>query len=91
MQRFSEKKVRIALSECMTIVGKNIKFYRDKRNLTQNELAFIIGSSQDIISKIEKNKDYNPEMVTIARIASALEINVMCLFLPTPVLRLTGS
>lgn len=63
------------------IVRKNIKKYRKKANLTQQELADLIDISMHYISQIESakpNKYFT--LVVIGRIADALNIDIRQLF-----------
>ena len=38
------------------IIGKKIKFFREKNSLTQQELADLIGGNRQYVSKLEKGK-----------------------------------
>ncbi|MBS5113626.1 MAG: helix-turn-helix transcriptional regulator [Coprobacillus cateniformis] len=40
----------------LKLVGKNIRYYRKKKHLTQEELAFEIGKYQSRISEIESGE-----------------------------------
>lgn len=63
------------------IVRKNIKKYRKRANLTQQELADMVEVSMHYISQIESakpNKYFS--LVVIGRIADALNIDIRQLF-----------
>jgi transcriptional regulator with XRE-family HTH domain len=58
---------------------QNLKFFRKKKNLTQNELTLAIDKSYNYINGIEQKK-YFPNPATIQKIAEILEIKPMQLF-----------
>lgn len=58
----------------------NIKHYRDRRDMTQAELAVRSGCSNGLIGNIEAGKTH-PSFETIVAIANALEIHPADLFL----------
>lgn len=63
------------------IVRKNIKKYRKKAGLTQQQLADLIGVSMHYISQIESAKPYKYfTLIIIGRIADALNIDIKVLF-----------
>lgn len=63
------------------IVRKNIKKYRKKAGLTQQQLADLIGVSMHYISQIESAKPYKYfTLIIIRRIADALNIDIKYLF-----------
>jgi transcriptional regulator with XRE-family HTH domain len=60
-------------------LGERLKFIRESRNLTQNELAHASGLTQSTIANIEKeNKD--PSIQTLEKIAKCLDIHIATLF-----------
>lgn len=59
-------------------ISENIKFYRNKKGLTQQELADKIGKSINSVKKYESGYT-NPPIDVINKIAAALEINVIYL------------
>lgn len=59
-------------------ISENIKFYRNKRGLTQQELANKIGKSINSVKKYESGYT-NPPIDVINKISAALEINVIYL------------
>lgn len=69
------------LKKNMNIVGKNIKYYRGKRGLTQNQLAWFLLTDRVVVARIESNPDYNPELLTLAKIAHVLEVELNDLFI----------
>lgn len=65
------------------IIRHNIKKYREKSGLTQQQLADKIGITMNYIAKIESKKMQRGfTIVTIGRIADALEIDIRKLFEP---------
>ncbi len=61
--------------EFLVKMGNAIKQARKDRNLTQAALAYEIGMEKSNLSVIENGKS-NPQILTIIRICSALEISV---------------
>ena len=65
------------------IIRYNIRKYRIKSNLTQQELADKAGITMNYLSKIESNKMQRGfSIVILGRIADALEIDIRKLFEP---------
>lgn len=65
------------------ILRYNIKKYRVKAGLTQQELADKVGVSMNYIAKIESTKMQKGfTITTLGRIADALEIDIKLLFEP---------
>ena len=63
------------------IIRKNIKKYRMKKNLTQQQLADKIGLTMNYIAKIESSKMQRGfTIIVLGRIADALEIDIKDLF-----------
>ena len=62
------------------LIRKNIKKYRIKANLTQQELADKAGITMNYLSKIESERMNRGFSVVIGRIADALEIDIRNLF-----------
>ena len=63
------------------IFRHNLKFYRNKLNLTQEKLSELLGISSDYLSEIEIGKR-TPSFKRLDLIASVLNIDVYKLFLP---------
>lgn len=64
------------LNEYATIV-KNIKYYRQKANITQEQLAEKAGVSVSYIKQIESGKEFkNMTFATLSNIAKSLNINI---------------
>ena len=59
----------------------NLKSYRNKLNLTQENLSELSGISSDYLSEIERGKR-TPSFKRMDLIAKALNIEVYKLFLP---------
>ena len=60
-------------------VGKNIKKIREKRGLTQEELALEAGLNRAYVGYIERGRR-NPSIETVAKIAKVLEVRLDELF-----------
>ena len=70
------------VSNDYTTLIKNIKYYRIKANLTQEQLAEKADLSTSYIKQIESGKEFkNITFVTFSKIAKALDINVNQLFI----------
>ena len=64
------------------IVLSNIKYYREKLNLTQEELSIKIGRKENLIKRIENNETkLEPTLITIDLIAKELNIPIEYLVL----------
>lgn len=59
-----------------------IKELRERRKLSQSELARLSGVSRPTISRIESDVDVVINTQTLERIANALNVSVKTLFLP---------
>lgn len=79
-----------SLTAAMNVVGKNVRYYREMKNILQKELGYITGIDPSIINRIENQRNYNPEMLTIARIAYALEVDLILLFEPRAPIQLVN-
>ena len=66
-------------NEIYILLGKRIKYLREKANLTQEKLAEKCGISLDYLGKIEVNIN-KPGLKTLIKISNALNIPVKCLF-----------
>jgi transcriptional regulator with XRE-family HTH domain len=64
-----------------SVISDNIKKYRKKRGMTQQELSLKTGYSYSYIRKIEgPNCPKNFSVLTLYNIAKTLDISIMCLF-----------
>jgi transcriptional regulator with XRE-family HTH domain len=63
------------------LVGRNVKRYRQKNGLTQEQFSEIAGFSQQYLSGLEQGKR-NPTIVTIYEIAQALGVSHLDLLRP---------
>lgn len=57
-------------------IGHKIRFFREERNLTQQELANLAGVSDKTIQRYEKSDDENLTTNVIKKIAMGLNLNV---------------
>ena len=65
------------------LIRYNIKKYREKANLTQQQLADLAGITMNYLAKIESIKMQRGfTIVIVGRIADALNIDIRCLFEP---------
>lgn len=60
-------------------LGENLKKIRIRKNVTQVEIAKILGVDRSFVSNIENGKN-NPTLSTIANLAKALKVPVDELF-----------
>lgn len=58
----------------------NLKLFRAKRNIKQNELAKQLGVTRQTINAIEKG-NYNPSLVLAYRIAKMFEVSIEDIFI----------
>ncbi len=65
----------LSINELQYNLVREVIKYRKKRNLTQRELADIIGTKQSAISRLESGK-LNPSLEFIAKVAKALDVKV---------------
>ncbi|MCU5149211.1 MULTISPECIES: helix-turn-helix domain-containing protein [Bacillus] len=57
----------------------SIKYYRNKKEISQEKLAEITGLHRTYISEVERG-NRNVSLINISKIAAALDINVSDLF-----------
>ena len=57
-------------------IGENIKNIRKEKGLTQAELGEKLSVSQQMIGQYENGKN-SPQMDTLKKIATALEVNIV--------------
>ena len=57
------------------LVGRNVRWVREQRELTQEALAEKVGFSQQYLSDLENGKR-NPTIITLYEIAKALGASV---------------
>ena len=68
-------------SDLYRIIGKNIKYYREKSNLTQIQLADLSGISISYLSKIEADGCNKSLSISVLNeIANALNIEIIHFF-----------
>ena len=58
------------------MLAENIKKYRAKRGLSQEDLARAAGITHSALSKIEAGYSQDPRVMTVRKIAIALEVTV---------------
>jgi putative transcriptional regulator len=63
---------------------KGLRWWRRARGLTQEGLAARSGISRETISRIETGRHQEPEVLTLVKLAEALDVHVFELFwIPT--------
>lgn len=72
----ANKEAQRVLQFKMSIVGPKIKKLRKKWNLSQIHLAALIDSSQSYIARMENNKEHNPRLLTLIKIAGVFNLTV---------------
>ena len=60
----------------MSIIGKNIKRFRQDKGFSQDKLSKLADLSLNTVVKIELDESPNPTIGTIQRIAKALDVSV---------------
>jgi transcriptional regulator with XRE-family HTH domain len=60
----------------MSTIGKNIKKFRQEKELSQDKLSKLADLSLNTVVKIELDESPNPTIETIQKIAKALEVSV---------------
>ena len=63
------------------LVGRNVKRFRQRKGLTQEQFAEVSGFSQQYISSLENGRR-NPTVVTLYELATALGVSHMELVRP---------
>lgn len=63
-----------------TILGKNVKYHRYRKNFTQEHLAEILEVSPNYVGRLERGQ-HSPSLDKIERIAKALGVQAFELFL----------
>ncbi|MDQ7250531.1 helix-turn-helix domain-containing protein [Dongia sedimenti] len=63
------------------LVGRNVKRFRQKNGLTQEQFSEISGFSQQYLSGLEQGKR-NPTIVTVYELAQALGVSHLDLLRP---------
>ncbi|RKD69626.1 helix-turn-helix protein [Sinobaca qinghaiensis] len=56
--------------------GKNIKFYRQKDQLSLSDLAQRANISVSYLSTLEKNKNANPGLLLLTKLSEALKVSI---------------
>ena len=57
-------------------IGENVKKYRTKIGLSQQDFAEKSGVKYTTLTKIESNVIKNPSVIVMAKIAKALNVNI---------------
>jgi len=63
-------------SKKISTIGKNIKKYRAKREISQDKLSKLAGITLHTITKIESGVTPDPRIGTVEKIAKALKVSL---------------
>ena len=66
----------LGLKKVKIMLGDNLKKIRNKKNIGIRELSRISGVSHIIIMNIESGKSRNPTIISIMKLAKALDITI---------------
>ncbi len=72
------------MTDILTVLAKNIKYYRAKLGLTQEDLARISGVNRSHLASIEREA-LNTSIKTIDKLANALGVSTADLLKPLDV------
>ena len=64
------------MSKKLSTIGKNIKKYRNKLNISQDKLSKLANITVHTITKIESGVTSDPRIETVKKIAKALKVRV---------------
>ena len=70
----------MAEKKFLITIGKKIKQYRQRNNMTQNDLAIECNFEKATMSRIESGKS-NPTVRTLVEISNALDVHISDLFI----------
>ncbi|REG99145.1 DNA-binding XRE family transcriptional regulator [Flavobacterium aquicola] len=79
MRSLSEIEISRLSNEIPKLVGEQIVIFRKLKNLTQTELAEMVGKDRQYLYKIEKGR-VTPNVTTLTILAKALNISLSELF-----------
>ncbi len=63
-----------------TILGKNVKYHRYRKKLTQEQLAEVLSVSSNYVGRLERGQ-HSPSLDKIEKISKALDVKAFELFL----------
>jgi len=73
------------MGDILTVVGENIKYYRTKLGMTQEELAERAGINRSYLASLERGRR-NTTLKTVEMLAKALGVSTTDLVSPSGVL-----
>lgn len=76
MEEIDIKKCGDELDEIMLNVSMNMKRLRREKSVTQNDVAYCIGSDKSVISSIESGAVRNVKLYTLIKIAQVLDTTI---------------
>lgn len=76
MEEMCPKKASEELCRLMGNISHNLRDLRKKNNLTQNDLAYLIGSDKAVISSIETRANSGVNLNTLVKISTLFDIQV---------------
>ncbi|MEI7752287.1 MAG: helix-turn-helix transcriptional regulator [Candidatus Omnitrophota bacterium] len=65
-------------NELLKSIGRNIRSYRKKVNISQEELAYLAGIDRSYLGSVERG-ERNVSAINIKKIAEALKLKAGCL------------
>src|ERR1035437_1427998 len=63
-------------------IAYQIRALRDRQNLSQEELAELVGMNQNAISRLESPQRGRPTITTLKRLATAFDVGLVVQFVP---------
>ncbi|WP_259068988.1 helix-turn-helix domain-containing protein [Mucilaginibacter sp. X4EP1] len=73
-------KPRFKDPEAIELIAKNVRFYRNQKGISMEDVADLIGIEYSVISRLELQKS-NPSISVVYAIAKVLEIEPYLLFM----------
>jgi len=67
------------MADIKIVFGKNLRFLREKKNISQEKLADLCGLHRTYISDVERG-ERNISLENIQKIANALQLGIIDLF-----------
>jgi len=64
------------MSSKLSTIGRNIKKYRARRDISQDKLSKLAGITLHTITKIESGATLDPRIKTVKKIADALGVSI---------------
>lgn len=81
MEEIDKRQLSPIMQQKIGEIGQRIKRIRTEKKVTQQTLAFCVGADKGLVSEIERGYCKNITLLTIMRIAMALEVELNQLFI----------